>query len=484
MLDARASRSLALVPQSESELCEEEPSCLVRRGTTILTAGGRRAPRIQPVDIDFTWDAPLYYRYGAEERLCGILVFYDFDWLDIFPDERTQFKNGKSLANFVQDKSPPGKTPALLLTVQDGVKQGFRRTERFSICVVNIREYRAAEGDAALSYLANHLDIDITDIEELQELAKSADPIALRIFIESSVDIGHIGEWARANPERIEQLRELVREQTSERASLSSTLEALGALADLPPEDIETLARFLGTPADREQRLELARAITSDPAGRYVTSKVLAERTAQRIADARAAIASYSELLRDPASTETAMQNFIEANPWLLGLDYAAIRARSRGPSGATDFLLERFDGFQDLLELKSPQDAIVRSPAVEKGGPIPPPHEYALSATVAQALAQALVYRDRLTRHAEAAEELFGLPHSRDPRLLIVVGRADSLSADRRRVLAELNKSLHRIEVVPYDVLGNRAAAVLNNVETYFAAMLDEEASADSNED
>jgi len=46
---------------------------------------------------------------GAEERLCGIDVFYEFPWLDVFPDERTQFKNGKSLAKFVQDKCPPGK---------------------------------------------------------------------------------------------------------------------------------------------------------------------------------------------------------------------------------------------------------------------------------------------------------------------------------------------------------------------------------------
>jgi hypothetical protein len=166
------------------------------------------------------------------------------------------------------------------------------------------------------------------------------------------------------------------------------------------------------------------------------------------------------------------MQDYIEANPWLLGLDYAAIRARARGPSGATDFLLERFDGFHDLLELKSPQDPIVRGPAVAAGGPAPPPHEYALSGTVAQALAQALVYRDRLTRYAEAAEELFGLPQTRDPRLLIVVGRVEQLPADRRRVLAELNKSLHRIEVVPYDVLALRATASLDNVESYFTAM------------
>ena len=128
------------------------------------------------MELDLEWDVPLYYRVGAEERLCAIDVFHEFNWRDVFPDERTQFKNGKSLATFVQDKCPPGKTPALLLTLRDDVRQGLRQTDHFSIFVVNLAEYRAAEADAAVSYLANHLDVDITDIEQLQEVAESADP--------------------------------------------------------------------------------------------------------------------------------------------------------------------------------------------------------------------------------------------------------------------------------------------------------------------
>lgn len=225
-------------------------------------------------------------------------------------------------------------------------------------------------------------------------------------------------------------------------------------------------------------RLELLRAVTAEPDGRYVTGEVLAERTPQRIEDARRAIQEYEALLADPATTETAMQRFIEEHIWLLGLDYASMHPRRAGPSGTTDFLLLRYDGYYDLLELKSPQDGLVRAPDVAAGEPVPPPHDYALSATLGQALAQAIVYRDRLTRHAEAAEELFGLAHSRDPRLIIVIGKADPLPAHRKRVLLELNKSLHRIEVVPYDVVAKRAKAVLDNVEQYLV-VADEAASA-----
>jgi hypothetical protein len=51
---------------------------------------------------------------------------------------------------------------------------------------------------------------------------------------------------------------------------------------------------------------------------------------------------------------------------------------------------------------------------------------------------------------------------------LIIVIGKADPLPDHRRRILLELNKSLHRVEVVPYDVLAKRARAVLANIESH----------------
>lgn len=130
-----------------------------------------------------------------------------------------------------------------------GTRQGLRQTDRFSVFVVNLAEYRAAEGDAAVSYLASHLDVDITDIEQLQRLAESADPHLVRTFIESSLDIGHIAEWAFDNHDRIEQLRELVGEAPSEPASLSETLAGIASLSELPASDVAALTEFLRTAA-------------------------------------------------------------------------------------------------------------------------------------------------------------------------------------------------------------------------------------------
>lgn len=78
------------------------------------------------------------------------------------------------------------------------------------------------------------------------------------------------------------------------------------------------------------------------------------------------------------------------------------------------------------------------------------------------------------LTTHEDTLENLYGLRQSRNPRLLIVIGNASQLPEDRARVLQQLNLSLHRVEIVPYDVIGERAKGWLANLEHYLALRLD----------
>ncbi len=59
--------------------------------------------------------------------------------------------------------------------------------------------------------------------------------------------------------------------------------------------------------------------------------------------------------------------------------------------------------------------------------------------------------------------------------RIIIVIGTSTSLSDQGQRILRELNRTLHRVEIVPYDVLGLRANAILDNVERYIMKAEDE---------
>jgi hypothetical protein len=131
---------------------------------------------------------------------------------------------------------------------------------------------------------------------------------------------------------------------------------------------------------------------------------------------------------------------------------------------------LERYDGYFDLLELKSPQDPLIvdkRKPDDSPGSP----SQLALSESLAQAFAQAHAYREILTAHAKLLQDQYGLFDTRFPRLIIIAGRRDTLDTASQHVLRQLNLSMHRVKIVPFDVLARRAELLLDNVVAHLEA-------------
>src|SRR5713101_5899340 len=108
------------------------------------------------------WDRPLSSRMGGQSRLGGLELFYEFDWLDEFPDQRAMFQNGTSLARLVKRECPQDLTPALLLTVRGNIEERSFVADGRYIAVINLRRIRAAAGDAAISYFAARLGAGIT----------------------------------------------------------------------------------------------------------------------------------------------------------------------------------------------------------------------------------------------------------------------------------------------------------------------------------
>jgi hypothetical protein len=419
------------------------------------------------------WEPPLQHFVGSAVNLDGIDVYHDFDWQSLVGHTRRQFVNGQCLARVARAHCPDGKTPALVLTTQN-VQPHPHESDAYFFFIVNMPEALSAAGNAAETLYARYLESEISKYAQIQDLASNPQ------MIEAVLSIQRVAEWLRDDPERRTQLESALGDQQHQEDTPVDVGLLVGALrtlmeSELDAEGITQIAEAFGPGVDRERRVELLRAMTGDVDGRYATGEVFVERTADRIADARRATVMYQALLDDPNTGETAMQQFIESNLWLLGLDYAKMVPQQRMMTGRMDFILERYDGFQDLLELKDPQDPIVVVSSTPQDGTAPPPSAYSLSPSLAQVLGQVHSYRDRLTRYPEAAEDLFGLRHSRDPRITIVIGRADRLPEHSRRVLTELNKSLHRVEVVPYDVLARRAEAVLTNVERYLLTVAEE---------
>ncbi|HEY3549242.1 MAG TPA: Shedu anti-phage system protein SduA domain-containing protein [Propionicimonas sp.] len=435
------------------------------------------------------WKRPLHSRTGASERLCGIRVFHDFSWLDVFGDERTQFKHGKDLARTVIGECPTTHIPALLLTRRSDVDEGFLLTETHLLFVVNIDDYRRSQTNPALSYLASHLRVDVAQLHGYTGLADLGAPEQLRRAINEHLGVEDVAAWLKAEPERWERLLEVL-DRTNERpdgpqdpldhkaaespghrlAAAQQALDSLTAIGHLSDDQIVQLIDLVTQLTKEEGRADLLRGATRDETGRRAATCVIHERTADRIADAEAALDEYGELLLGGHTTETQMQAFLAKNPLIFGLQYANIRAQVEGPSGTMDFLLERLDGYNDLVELKGPHEKLIIAPSHEPGTTLPSPHTYRLSKALGQALAQALAYRERLTRFPDVSEAVHGIPNPRYPRLVIVLGRTESLDPHKKDVLDELNLSLHRTQIVGYDALALQARATLANLRAYLA--------------
>lgn len=330
--------------------------------------------------------------------------------------------------------------------------------------VANLPEYRAAEGDAAVSYLASHLDVDITDIEQLQELAESADPHLLRTFIESSLDISHIAEWALDNHDRIEQLRKLVSETAGDSASLGDELASIGQLSDLAEADVAALTAFLRTPGEESFREIFA---GSDVIGRLYSIAPEAFRQAIRsdasardvvaLNNRKAAVTRFQTLLRDKEAfeearqeaggrRETVWQAFLEENPWIVGVGLAGQLLTSwdgskleqvvsgfsvAGPGKRTDALLRTAGRIRSLVfaEIKHHETALLDG-SEYRSGCWSPSSELAGGVTQLQQtvdLAVAAIGR-RLPDADEEGAETGEATWLVRPRSFLILGQLDEL--------------------------------------------------------
>ncbi|MDD2786018.1 MAG: DUF4263 domain-containing protein [Patescibacteria group bacterium] len=411
--------------------------------------------------------AGLRFRRGRK-LLQDIEVYHDFSWKDVFPTGRTAFRNCKSLASRVRSDCPDGRKPALLLTIRDEAREVGFTTDTHYVLPVRIRAYLQQHGsDAASTYFTGGLCITRPDIRQALEEDKEL----RREVVQSGLDIDAIRTWIAGNDERLNSLRVLVEHadgstaapDAREPASIATVLEALDAL---DPATIDMLVRRIGRIQDPSQLGALLDSIADTPSGRIASARSLGDKLADRIADVRATAAAYTALLNYPASTETDLQHFLEENPWLLGLDYLRVRPKASVPRGALDFILERYDGHQDILELKGPNEVIIEAPPMGDDGVPPSPSRFRLGSALSHAIPQALLYRDSLDGASDTSLGLYGLKHARNSRLIIVVGRASTLSVHAKRALELLNLSLHRIEVVPYDLIAHRAEANVKNLE------------------
>lgn len=397
-----------------------------------------------------TWEPQLRWRRGARKRLAALDVYYDFRWKEVVGHERTMFRNGEDLADRIREDCPKGKNPVLLLTTREDIEKGHLHTNDANyVFVTNIHEIRAeARGGAALNYLVGGLGAGSLDTMRRFREAVS-DPRQLDEILELSITRKGLARWADRKPERVAMLREIVGPHTTD-----------APVGEEDPSGREAARKFLrvvGPGALQGMADELA----STAEGRRAIAS--SDQLAGRIQDARAAARDYRDLLAEPRASETDFQDFIKQNPLLLGLEYAEVMPRAQFLRGEIDFVVRRHDGYRDLLELKGPSDPIIRF----RGEVEQRPSAYSLAPNLAQALAQVHLYREWIATASSENLNLYEV--TRDPRITIIIGRDDSLPNETaRKILRQVNVTLHRMSVLPYDILADRAEAQLDNLARF----------------
>jgi len=401
--------------------------------------------RVNEITPPVDWDRPLKKKH-SNTRLSGLDVWYDFDWKTVFKHNVAAFPHGQSLTSAVRRCCPTDKIPCLLLTQNDDADQGTTQTDTHYVHVIRVNEYLAkSSSDPAMAYIA------LTVQEDLD------------LLLDLHLDEEAIRRWVGSSPGRIVNLLQLIANVLAENSNTPSSFRhsdsarAISALEQIAPQLLDA--------ANIDEMRQLANWMASKRTGRTAVQEALADQIRNRIKDVRLHLEEYRQLLQEPNTTETRFQQFITAHPRLLGLEYARVRPKVTTPRGEIDFLVERHDGYHDFLELKAPADPIIRCDSDDSDTP-GSASQYSLGPALANALAQVQVYRRQLTRSHESMDEDYGIRHTRHPRATIIVGRENQLSSARKRILRQLNRSLHRIDVMPYDVLAQRAEIQLNNLE------------------
>lgn len=411
------------------------------------------------------------FSFVGGSRLANIRVFHDFDWQSKFGSARREFKNGLRLTSLVRAECPAGSTPSLILLSGTSIQETIVNESPHYALVISIDAYMSnAIPDAAAAYFTLRRSAD-TRLEITSLLARDRnlrDDVVI-----ANLTTSYVMQWVNANPSRIEELRSLL-EQAAQGESASGGLNAdpaqvvdlLRRLETIPQglasTMIAVLSRFAAFPCESQE--SLLQAILGTSHGRNIAAVEMGNRIADRVQDIRDSLRVYEALIGNPTSTETDTHEYIIENPWLLGLDYVNARHEIQISRGRVDFLLEKYDGSHDLMELKSPNHRIIMSSS--EGGAASSPTQYRLSPELSNAIAQINRYLFVLDRDCLYLSGELGIENAKHPKAFILIGKSSDCSPSELETLQQLNKSLHRIEVIPFDWLVLKCDAMLSYLE------------------
>lgn len=157
---------------------------------------------------------------------------------------------------------------------------------------------------------------------------------------------------------------------------------------------------------------------------------------------------------------EQKWQEWFKTNSWVLGSEFVRILdEREIDTANITDYLMQAYDGFLDVIEIKRPgSDLTFWANTQDHGNYIP-------SSALTKAISQATKYIYEVEREANSVKflEKIGYVKTIKPRCVLIFGRSNDWNDEQRETYRILNSSYHNLTIMTYDHVLNRAKRILN---------------------
>lgn len=169
------------------------------------------------------------------------------------------------------------------------------------------------------------------------------------------------------------------------------------------------------------------------------------------------AVREFEQMLSQDL-TESPWQAWFQRNSWVLGSQFVRVLdERHVDTQHISDFLMQAYDGFLDVVEIKRPQGGLrFWSPSLDHGNHVP-------STELTKAVTQASRYIYEVEREANSVKFLqrVGGVRTVKPRCILIFGRSNDWSATQSEAYRILNASYHNLTVLTYDHVLERARRI-----------------------
>ncbi|MBA4389657.1 MAG: DUF4263 domain-containing protein [Syntrophus sp. (in: bacteria)] len=173
------------------------------------------------------------------------------------------------------------------------------------------------------------------------------------------------------------------------------------------------------------------------------------------------AIEQFEEML-DNNLVEHKWQKWFEENSWVLGTEFVRVLdEREIDTENIADFLVEAYDGFLDIVEIKRPEgDLNFWQDKKDHKNYVP-------SSDLVRAITQASSYIYEIEREANSVKFLERVDHVKTvkPRCILIFGRSYDWDNEKNESYRIQNSLYHNLSILTYDHVIDRAKRICGMV-------------------